>query len=337
VSPRNSLPELPSGALRDHATEKRLNRIWRQLEGELTMQSPRPRAVLWWAPAAAVIIFALGAVVGARYRSVDGTIAPTALVAEPPSTFEPAGPAERRETLTAEREQRDPPRRVTRDARTQPPASAEVPELVAPLLQNTQPPVAVFQPAGPPEWQRLANNGSYEDASRAVDREGGFDTALSKASSAEQLMSLYEIAKSSSRPDRAGRALQRVLDQYPDDPNAPLAALFLGNLREKAGDKAGAAAAFEIYRRLSPTGEFADDALARQFELAIERGDLEAARQLADQYAKDFPNGRRLGAIKAQLAKIAGEQGAGANAGVGEADEIAEEESEEESSPPPGP
>jgi TolA-binding protein len=334
MSSRNSLPELPTGALRDHATEKRVDRIWRQLEGDLTVQSPRPRAVLWWAPAAAVIVFALGAVVGARYRSGDGTIVPTAVVAEPPSTFEPAGPAERREAVTARREQRDPPRRIARDAPTPPPASAEVPELVAPPVP--QPPVAVFAPAGPPEWQRLANNGSYEEANRAIDREGGFEAALSKAS-AEQLMSLYEIARFSLRTDRAGRALQRVLDRYPGDLNAPLAAFALGNLREKAGDKAGAAAAFEIYRRLSPTGEFADDALARQFELAIERGDLEDARQLADRYAKDFPNARRLGAIKAQLAELAGEQGAGGNAALGEAEEITEEESEEESSPPPGP
>jgi hypothetical protein len=71
---------------------------------------------------------------------------------------------------------------------------------------------------------------------------------------------------------------------------------------DAAGDRKGANEAFAMYRRLSPKGEFAEDTLARQIDAAIERGDLPLARKLADQYATDFPSGRRLGEIKKQLA-----------------------------------
>jgi TolA-binding protein len=102
------------------------------------------------------------------------------------------------------------------------------------------------------------------------------------------------------------QALRLVFERHPGDPNAAIAAFTLGNLLESAGDKAGAAAAFEIHRRLSPKGDLADSALAREFDLAVDSGDLERARQLADQYAKDYPKGRRLGAMRKRLAELSG-------------------------------
>jgi hypothetical protein len=78
----------------------------------------------------------------------------------------------------------------------------------------------------------------------------------------------------------------------------------LGNELAKAGDPDGAAQAFAMYRALSPQGDFAEDALARLFEGAVEQGNLEHARRLAEQYANDFPDGPRGEDIRAGLAEL---------------------------------
>jgi TolA-binding protein len=100
--------------------------------------------------------------------------------------------------------------------------------------------------------------------------------------------------------------LRHVINEHPGDPYAPTAAYTLGNMLENAGDEAGAAEAFAIYRRLAPKGDFVEDALTRQLDVAIQQRDVEQARRLADQYAKEFPNGRRLGEMRTRLAELTG-------------------------------
>ena len=80
---------------------------------------------------------------------------------------------------------------------------------------------------------------------------------------------------------------------------------------EQGGDGAGAAEAYELYRRLSPAGDFAEDAAARQVDVALARQELELATRLVDQYEKDFPNGRRLAEFREELGKLATERSDG--------------------------
>jgi predicted Zn-dependent protease len=165
----------------------------------------------------------------------------------------------------------------------------EVPEPTAPLL--------------PAEWQLFADDGLYPEALASVERQGGFDAVLS-AATAEQLMLLVDVARATGQRARAILALRRVVSQHGSDPNAPVAAWMLGNELAKAGDPDGAAQAFAMYRALSPQGDFAEDALARLFEGAVEQGNLEHARRLAEQYANDFPDGPRGEDIRAGLAEL---------------------------------
>ena len=73
-------------------------------------------------------------------------------------------------------------------------------------------------------------------------------------------------------PDEGAELLRKLLREHPDDPRAPLAAFTLGRLLlMELGRPAEAAAAFAQARRLSPTGPFAEDALAREVE-ALEQG-----------------------------------------------------------------
>lgn len=122
--------------------------------------------------------------------------------------------------------------------------------------------------------------------------------------SPDQLMTLVDMGRATSERAQAIRALRRLLDAFPGAPEAPLAAWTLANQLEQSGDHPGAAEAYALYRRLSPTGDFAEDAAARQVDAALAQGDAERASALIDQYAKDFPNGRRLAELREELEKL---------------------------------
>lgn len=293
--------DLPTGALRDQGTRDRVERVWQRLEGELETATPRARLTLWWVPAAAAIIFGAGVVVGAKWARPE--MAPVAM-AEKPHASEAVAPelvpaAAREEpkpveSAAAERRAAVP---RTRASQVSPPRvddePAQVVAVEAPLL-----------PAGPPEWKQLADSGDFEAARVAIDRAGGFEAVLASASPA-QLMSLVDVARASGKREVALAALRRVVVDSPDSPEAPLAALTLGNMLEQAGDEAGAAEAFALYRRLSPAGDFAEDATAREVEAALARGSLELAAELINKYEKEFPNGRRREEFRRELERLA--------------------------------
>jgi outer membrane protein assembly factor BamD (BamD/ComL family) len=173
------------------------------------------------------------------------------------------------------------------------------------------PPVVKKDP-GPPDWQQIwLEDQEAERAAIAIERRGGFDQVLRQASP-EQLMILVSIAQAVGEPQHAMAALRRVVESYPRDPAAPQAAFMLGTALEKAGDRAGAERAFATCRALSPQSEIAEDALARQIEAALEQGERAGARQLVDQYEREFPQGSRLAEFRAALAKNTGESSAAA-------------------------
>jgi TolA-binding protein len=326
------LPELAT-ALRDHGSDERVERLWQRLESDLAVGAPRPRAALWWAPAAMVIVFGAGVFVGAHWRAHEAVGSVVPVLAEPWTSAEAAGtpqaalrPAPVAEPQHSKRERKLP----VLDGTEEPAAEPVAPVVEVPMAA----PVMTVPQSVTPEWERLANEGPPSAAYNALERQGGFDAALGRAS-AEQLMTLYEIALAVGHRPKAIQALRQVVDRYPADENAADAAYRLGNLLDKAGDKAGAAQAFADYRRLSPKGDFVEDALARQFDSAVERGDLPAARQYADQYAKEFPKGRRLAAIKKQLGKLSGAPQAAES--VPEVEDTVDDEADEVPAPPKKP
>jgi len=89
----------------------------------------------------------------------------------------------------------------------------------------------------------------------------------------------------------------------------------LGNELAKASDLVGAEQAFAMYRALSPNGDFAEDALGRQIDMAQAQGNLEHARILEGQYMKEFPDGPRSADIQAGLERMSRES---TPAGTGE-------------------
>jgi hypothetical protein len=316
----DELSKLPDGTLADYRGDDRLDRVWRRLEPELGARPQPSRPGLLYLPAFGLSLFVLGVFVGRAGRAPAPL--PTVL-AEPPAVVE-SGP---RPVAPAGERRADPERTPPPSRPRQPlprlggsPALASSLEAKSPVLLEP-PPQASASPAAPPEWQSLAELGDLAGARAALERQGGFETAFAGAS-AEVLMTLVDIARATGSRDYAVSALRRLLSAHADAPEAPLAAWTLGNLLEQSGDRAGAAEAFALYRRLSPTGDFAEDAAARQVESALSEGDLELARRLVDQYAKDFPQGRRVAELRDELAKAGVEAGAAGAAGTTPADAV---------------
>ena len=321
------VPVIPASALRDYSSSDRLPAVWRRVKNDLSARAPSARRTpfAWaWAPALATVIFGTGVFVGARF------VRPQALAgvqAEPPRlAARPAGAAPATESSPAEPEISAPQEEAKvahrgRHGASSSAASAE-PLVYAPSESSPYAPAA---PAQAPEWQRLAEGGDFTNARRALDQLGGFDVAMARSSPAE-LMSLVDIARASGERGQAIRALRQVVS-HPESPEAPLAAWTLGNLLDQAGDQPGSAQAFALYRRLSPAGDFAEDAAARQIDSALGEGNVELATQLVEDYARDFPHGRRLGEFRRAASALAQR---GKDAGPSAKPESAQSESEDD-------
>lgn len=294
MSDRRSFSEIPKEVLREHPTESQIDRIWERLDRDLSGSAKPLRAFSRaGAGAFAVATFVLGVGVGARVFSSRPE--PTPFVAAGPEArpmgahaLEPTVSAPAASTGHRQGAERARHSSVPRRIDLPSPASpVEAPEAPAPVTPSV-------------DWRRLADEGQYAQALAALEASGGFDAAL-RDKTADQLMSLVDVARATGQRDRAITALRRVVSEHGSDPNAPVAAWMLGNELAKAHDLASAEQAFAMYRALSPGGDFAEDALARQVDMAVEQGHVEHARKLAGQYIKEFPSGPRAAELQAQL------------------------------------
>lgn len=293
---RRPVPELPASSLTDPTSAEALDRVWRRLEAAPRVPAGGGRAGrLAVLVALAASSFAAGVLVG-RGGPSSAEPAVTVLAPEPPErravAAPPAGerPPEPGVPERAAASRRAPQRR---------PAVTRAPAVLAasPVDRPLEPPVAESPLA---DWRRLADEGAYAAALEALEAAGGFDRAL-EAATAEELMTLVDVARATGQRARAVVALRRIVSAHGADPNAPVAAWMLGSELAKMGDASGAEQAFAMYRALSPGGDFAEDALGRQVDLAVAQGHVGHASVLARQYLREFPEGPRHVELQAQL------------------------------------
>lgn len=330
-----SLPDwvdLKPGDWREQPDPQRVERVWLRLEDSLVTRRKQRRWVApAWASAAAVLVFGFGYWLGQAHHS-----APVASVhvlsKEPargglsaagrgPLVTEPKAESVDEPTSRRQTNSRAVRRAPTELERSPAPAVRAVPRSV---------PSAVAEPAvtvedGPgstpvivetpviPTWQRLANGGEYEAALYELGQAGGFEQAV-VASTPEQLLLLGDIARATGQRQRAAAALRRIVNEFPNDAAAPLAAWSLGNMLERDGDSAGAIEAFSAYRALSPGGDFAEDALVRELKAAVEQGNRAQVLRLAKHYESQFPDGRRSEEVALWAAEFEVEPAADAGA-----------------------
>ncbi|HVU05561.1 MAG TPA: hypothetical protein VHE30_27625 [Polyangiaceae bacterium] len=301
MSDRRSFSEISSELLKEHGVDARVDRVWERLSRDL---SPARRRERWAATAlasAAVVgaTFASGVFVGAHFSTHDP--APlAALEAEPAAAPRPVAPKAEPNALPSRAAAETPHGRPARHS-----LSTRVVD-VAPESPVEAPEPAPVGRSGPAEWQRLADEGEYARALESLEASGGFEGALRDAT-VDQLMSLVDVARATGQRDRAIVALRRVVSEHGADPSAPVAAWMLGSELAKGSDPAAAEQAFALYRALSPNGDFAEDALARQIDMAALQGNVDHEKKLAEQYLKEFPDGPRSADIQARLEQWARE------------------------------
>lgn len=97
----------------------------------------------------------------------------------------------------------------------------------------------------------------------------------------------------------AAAAYEQLLQRFPDDPRAGVAALELGRLRaDSLGDDEGAMKAFEK-AAASKSGGLREDALARQVRSLDRKGDRAGCKRAQAEYLSAFPNGVHAGVVRA--------------------------------------
>jgi len=139
-----------------------------------------------------------------------------------------------------------------------------------------------------------ATRGEYREAYSVLER-----TPEVVGNAPQDLMLAADAARFSNHPAQATHFLERVTREHPQDSVAPLAAFTLGRIYlSQVGQPARAAEAFALSRKLAPSGSLAEDALAREVEAAQLAGQQSRARDLAEQYLRLYPHGRRLASVR---------------------------------------
>lgn len=159
---------------------------------------------------------------------------------------------------------------------------------------DTAPPdgeVVAVAPAQPeaPSWLALFEKDKYDDATRALEKQGGISQAITSAQSARELMALWELA-GPKRSDLAIAALKRVADDFSSDPNATIAATTLADAYERMGKKDDAA---KYRAQAMKSGRLEEPLLCRQLS-DTPRDSVDSRRKakaLALEYIQRFKDG----------------------------------------------
>jgi transmembrane sensor len=149
-------------------------------------------------------------------------------------------------------------------------------------------------------WRDLARRGRHEDAYATLGPEGL--RRESKRLGVNDLLALADVARLSGHPAEAVMPLDRILGDFANDAQAPLAAFALGRLEmDSLGHAQAAASAFRKALALGIPRSLREDVRARLVEAYARSGDGRAAQRAADAYLAEFPKGRHVQAIQGWL------------------------------------
>jgi hypothetical protein len=136
---------------------------------------------------------------------------------------------------------------------------------------------------------------------------GGLPGAIANARSAHELMAISTIASGKSgEPAAVLAAYKSVIDRFPEDVNAQMAALSLARMYQAAGKSDLATAYLERANKLN--GPLAEDALCRRIKSERMAGHKDEAVRQAKEYVAKYPDGRCKDEVELALE---GDDGAG--------------------------
>lgn len=121
---------------------------------------------------------------------------------------------------------------------------------------------------------------------------------------AKALLEKGRLARRQGDPRAAASVYQTLLNQFPDDSRAGLAAFELGRLRmDRLGDLNGAVHALNQAVRLAPGSAFREDAMARLVEAYQRLGQTAACSSAQQQYLKSFPTGVHAATVRSRCSR----------------------------------
>lgn len=146
-------------------------------------------------------------------------------------------------------------------------------------------------------WRTLAASGAWERAYAELGAAGIVHAA--QRASVDELLELADVARLSGHPSDAVAPLERIVDSYPHDANAPLAAFSLGRVAsDQLHQPARAARAFEQALALGLPAALRPDALSRLARAHGAAANGAEASRAASRYLADYPDGPQSAAMQ---------------------------------------
>jgi len=286
-------PRVASTDLRDHADEARIARVWDRIERDLTRldapSTPRTPRLAYLAVAAALMAFGGGVLVGKIAFQGPANSAVTVVASTDTASDDELAQGSEGSTITL-------PGGATL---TYPPgkrgtskAPARTSRTHRPEERRARDPESAV--AAEPTWIARVNADDYSGALELLRQQpGGLDGAIASTRSAQELMWIFTSARSKGGDQGAAiRALTRVIERFPDDPNAHVAAYQLGAMYERMGQNDQAKRSFAQCRSLAPKGALAEGALCAEVRIEKAQGRKDEARRMAQEYLAKYPGGQ---------------------------------------------
>ncbi len=182
------------------------------------------------------------------------------------------------------------------EAASAPAGAPEAPAAVTVAATPRRDPVA--EDAG--AWRELARGGHHREAFAALGARGLLRET--KRLGVTDLLVLADVARLSGHAAEAVAPLERILREFPGDPQAPLAALALGRLELDTLDRpAKAATALNLALSLGVPHSLREDVRTRLVEAYARAGNRAAARAAAAAYLREYPDGRDRSIVESQM------------------------------------
>jgi hypothetical protein len=152
-------------------------------------------------------------------------------------------------------------------------------------------------PVAGPGWLARYEANDFEGALPLLRQEpGGIVGAITSAHTASDLMAISSLARKGGEPGAGMSALRAVVDRFPDDPNAQVAAYSLAGMLQ-AGGKADEARNY-LDRAKNLNGPFAERALCRRIKDELSAGHKDEAIRQASEYVAKYPDGRCMDEVE---------------------------------------
>jgi hypothetical protein len=148
-------------------------------------------------------------------------------------------------------------------------------------------------------WPELVRRGAFLAVVQAAEARG-LEASLASGSVAE-VRALADAARYTDHTELAERALLVLRERFAGTRHSAAAAFLLGRTDESQGQLEAADRWYRVYLDEAPDGELAADALAGRMRTTSSRQGAAAAKPLAQEYLRRYPDGVHLEAARRLL------------------------------------